>query len=161
MDFLKESVKIAIRKSLDSLASAHPGESVCGYALLTDDDLQCLDYHAITMERLEKGGSELRFQITDWPYADGSDAFDQPRELMVENAEKSQERYKMHVDACFGALVVAMKELRDSHVFHENVFLTVASTDPSDYLERLEHAAVQNLNSDSIFSEWQAWISMF
>lgn len=63
MDFLKESVKIAIRKSLDSLASAHPGESVCGYALLTDDDLQCLGYHAITKERLEKGGSELRFRL--------------------------------------------------------------------------------------------------
>ncbi|MGQ0801010.1 MAG: DUF4303 domain-containing protein [Pseudomarimonas sp.] len=158
MESLKEAVKASVQKTLQSLANSHFGESVCGYALLTDDDLQSLGYLAVTREYLERHGNESRYEITDWPYADGVEAFDEPRRLMGECAQSSHS-HRDHVDASFGALVEALHDLRLAGVFANDVFLTAASTDPSEHLEQLEDDAARILNEREIYKGWRASIS--
>jgi hypothetical protein len=155
---LKEAVKVAVRYSTNAVSEKHPGESLNGYALVTDDNLRTLGHLASTLEFTRSRGEEVRFEPVDWMYDDGVAAFDEPRKLLVASADRAttQDLLLTHVREGFSALVSALGELKADGLFGEEVFLTVISTDPSELLERLEDGAVRALNSPGLYGRWKA-----
>lgn len=143
------AVKVAVRRTVHLLRERHPGETLAGYALLTDDGLGTLLYLAVTREVLHSSSDpDLLFTQTDWPYEDGIEAFDVADAELRRRA--GEDAFEQHVDKAFSDLVQAIAELRTEDLFGCDVFLSVASTDPSEYLRRLEEAAIVGLNSPQI-----------
>jgi uncharacterized protein DUF4303 len=154
---LTKAVKDAVGRTLQTLAEAHSGEGLVGYALVTDDDIRSLGYMACTRESLESPHNPaVRFEPVDWPYGGGDEAFDEARGLLAVSgdAAASDHAFAAHVNRSFAALVEALRELRQDGRFHDGVFLTVISTDPSEHLERLEADAVRTLNSPELHGRW-------
>jgi hypothetical protein len=145
-----ECVKGAVRRSIATLNRNHPGETLAGYALLTDDELSTLLYSSVTREALRSSSDpDLLFTPTDWPYEDEPDAF---RSLSAELKKRSTESsdFLAHVSGAFSDLEQALAELRGENAFGSDVYLSVISTDPNEYtLERAE-AAIVKLNSPEI-----------
>jgi hypothetical protein len=101
-------------------------------------------------------GQYTRYMPVDWPYDEGTEAFDKPRALMVADYElRKPDGFAGHVDESYAALVEAMDFLRKETAFPSDVFVDVLSTDPSARLEQLEDRAVRLLNSPGIYAEWR------
>jgi hypothetical protein len=157
---LKQEVKSAVKHSIAALSEGHPGESMDGYALVTDDGLRTLGFLASTTEFTESQEESVRFEPVDWVYDDGVAAFDEPRKLLVASADAAttQDLHSTHVRTGFAALVAALSDLKSEGAFGDEVFLTVISTDPNELLERLEGEAVRTLNSTGLYQQWRASI---
>ena len=157
-DILKQSTKVAIQHSLCRVLASHAGETLNGYAIVTDDDLSALGYFASTIEyTAQQAEAFVRFEPVDWDYNDGVEAFDDPRALLVANyaAADTVDLFRFHVDTSFAALVEALRELKAEGLFRDDTFLTVISTDPSDHLEMLECHAVRSLNAPELIRQWE------
>jgi len=149
---LLRQVHEAIRETMMALRTEHRAEALAGYALLTDDDLSTLGYLAVTQEALiQNPEPDLLFCPTDWPYEPRREAFRRPDRSLRRLADAGDS--ELHVDEAFGTLVRALAEARLEHQLGPEVFLTVLSTDPSDYLEELETNAVGQLNSKAIVEQ--------
>ena len=147
------TVKMAIRRSVRAVETKFPNETLSGYALCTDDGLETLLYYAITREALHSSSdADLLFCPTDWPYTLDSESFDEGDKELRNRAESAKD-IREHIDSSFGLLVDALSEMRKEGVFGDDVFLSVLSTDPSEYLEMLENMSVEKLNQTSIVSE--------
>jgi hypothetical protein len=151
--------KEAIRQSWRAVRDAHRSERIVGYALLTDDGLETVGHVACSEEWLascEEPGA--RFEPVEWPYAEGSEAFDQTRTLLAAGApavERDEERFGAHVAQSHAALVSALKELKEEGAIPAEVFLSVISTDPNERLRTLEAKAVRALNADVLVAGWK------
>jgi Domain of unknown function (DUF4303) len=145
-----ELLKSAVRQSISELTHQRAGESLVGYALVTDDGLGTLRHQAITREALQASGdSDLMFSPTDWPYETAKDAFDGVATSLRRRAENASD-LKAHVDSSFSLFVLALDELKREELFGPGVFLTVLSSDPSEYLENLEAVAIERLNGSAV-----------
>ena len=151
-------VQDAVRATAAAVTTRHPGETLAGYALLTDDDLGTLGHLAVTREAL-RADPETLFTPTDWPYDDGGEAFDGPNEAL--GALAAGLELGDHVDAAFALLVRALKDLRDDGVFALDVYLAVISTDPSEHLEALAEAAFAELNSADLTRARHEWLDLW
>ena len=152
------ATKRAVLASIRSVRGAHPAERLCGYALLTDDNLRTIGYAACTEEQVASCGvRNARFEPVEWTYCEGAEAFDEVRELLVASADaaKGPEEQATHVGEAFGTLVEALRQARLEGALGEDVFLTVISTDPNERLLGLEAAAVEALNSKQLFVRWR------
>ena len=147
---LKDKVKAAIVRTTAALRAQHPDHEIAGYALCTDDGLETLLYLGVAEQVLQSGADpDLLFTPTDWPYEAEAAAFDEADRLLRERAAVASD-LRRHVDNSFQTLVDALSEARADGVFGEDVFLSVLSTDPSDYLEELEATSIQRLNADRL-----------
>lgn len=146
----------AIERSLDAIRLVS-GDELAGYALCTDDALGAVFPMAVTVRQLaEAGAADLLFSPTDWPIGAGADAFAAASRLLLAHQDESPLRD--HVDKSFDVLVQALLHARRTSRFDESVFLSVLSTDPSDYLESLEARSVQTLNPEYQVAARQAFL---
>jgi len=153
-----ERVKATIRTTLESLAQAHPGETLVGYALCTDDDLSSLLFRAITAEAMAASNVEdVLWQPTEWPYNDGDDAFASLSEELFAAAGSARNQ-RTHVSKNYRCLVDSLGECRSEGVFGEEVFLSALSTDPSEYMERMEDRWAARINAAQVAAERKKWI---
>jgi len=155
---LKDAVKLAVKRTIVYVKANHVGECLNGYALLTDDEMRTLGYLAST-EEFTKSQSEpnVRFEPTDWIYADGASEFDGPAKILSRGADANP--LSLHVPVSFIILVGALRELKLEGIFDDKVFLTVISTDPNEQLEKLEVEAVRALNDERMYSDWKASVA--
>jgi hypothetical protein len=138
-----------VAETLTALREERADETVAGYALLTDDALTTLSCAAITHEGLLRGHEQdLLFSPTDWPQLFDSSALDAADRALRDAAGITELR--AHVDTAFATLVQALADARARGWFAADVFLSVASTDPSPYLDSLETASVARLNEPTI-----------
>lgn len=149
-------VKLAIRESVNVLCLALGAPEISGYALLTDDNLSTLGCSVVTKDYLEEvGGLRECIEPVDWPHFPKSAAMDSlGRKLGELSAQTSPEQNVSFVGGVFNDLVKALMESRDDGLFTREAFLTVLSTDPSEYLEILERGAVKVLNSEDVYALW-------
>jgi len=157
-EVLKEATKVAVTHSIRSVLANRVGESLNGYAIITDDDLSAIGYCASTNEYTNRQAEAyVRFEPVDWDYNDGVEAFDDPRTLLRANydATTTDDLFRSHVDTSFATLVAALRELKAEGLFGDEVFLTVISTDPSAHLEMLECHAVRTLNTPELVRQWE------
>lgn len=157
-DALRKAVKVAVRRTLDAVRANYPGETLNGYALVTDDALRTLGYVASTVEYTESQMEpSTRFEPVDWVYSDEVSAFDESRDLLTQSADAgARDDLGHHVFESYATLVEAILELKEEGQFSDAVYLTVISTDPSEQLEALEAGAVQKLNSEQMYLGWKA-----
>jgi hypothetical protein len=141
---LLQAVKGAVRQTVAAIGARRPGDSLAGYALLTDDSLTTLTYTAVTKEALTlSGADDLLFSPTDWPWDESSSFEPASQRLRATGAASDSPE---HVNAAFATLVQALADLQAEGIFSREVFLSVLSTDPSPHLEALERASVERLN---------------
>jgi hypothetical protein len=143
-------VKVAVRRTFVALRRAHPDEALVGYALCTDDGLETLLCMAATDCALAASADpDLLFTPTDWPYEPEPAAADEVNQHLRDEAASTSD-LRAHVDRMFGSRVLALAELRSEGLIATDVFLSVLSTDPSDYLECLETNSISSLNTASL-----------
>jgi hypothetical protein len=150
------AVLAAVRRTCEAMRSAHPGVSLAGYALATDDGLESLSHFAVTREALSSSPDpDLLFSPTDWPLAPEPRVFDEMARQLRSRAAAATD----HVDDSFRLLVDALAEAKREGVFRDDVFLSVLSTDPSAHLEELESASVRRLNPARIVQARDAFLA--
>lgn len=154
-----EMVKSAVQRTVTALGRQRVGETLMGYALCTDDGLETLLHQAITQEALQASGDpDLLFMPTDWPFEPDPEAFDDADEKLRSRALCAGD-LQVHVERSFSLLTLALAELRNDQFFAPGVFLKVLSTDPSEYLERLEDQAVERLNGRDVVEARRAFLN--
>jgi hypothetical protein len=163
------------RGSLAAIKSVHPGETLCAYTLVTDDDLSGIGPFACTEEWLTAATPEylrglgdgwdyqratelLRFMPVDWTYVDGADAFAEANALIQADlrAGHNPELHGAHVEDSFAVLVDSLAALRREGAVASDVFLSVLSSDPSPYLLDLEEHGVRKVNGPELYRRWHA-----
>ena len=155
---LRTAVIKGIRHARLAFSKHHPGESLNGFALVTDDGLETLGYFANSEEfTAQNGEGNVRFEPVEWLYCEGDSGFAQARSILTSMARTAGANgvFAEHVRAAFGVLVDSLIAARAEGLFRQEVFLTVISTDPSDELVRLENQAVPQLNSPELVEAWQ------
>jgi hypothetical protein len=75
--------------------------------------------------------------------------FDIAHAELQRSLEASQD-LREHVDAAFAALVQCLAELKSAGIFEATVFLSVLSTEPSEYLDELEDRSIEALNQPAL-----------
>ena len=155
---LKEQLAQAINNSLQEIERMNLSDSLCGYALLTDDNLSTIGCATIGRGHLSSVGEFARFEPVDWPLFPAGQAFEAlSNQLSLLSDGSSREDHGEYVRQVFRILVESLLNLRLRGVFAGEVFLTVVSTDPNELLESLEIEAVQTLNSENLLREWMRW----
>jgi hypothetical protein len=158
-DFLG-ALKTAVRTSCAAIKTAHPGESLAGYALGTDDGLETLSYFAVTRESLAPTSTDpdLLFAPTDWPEVPEPQVFDEVERQLRSRAATARD-FQTHVNHTFRLLVFALAEAKREGIFQDDVFLSVLSTDPSAHLEELENDSVRRLNTAVLVEARDAFLA--
>jgi len=145
-DLVLQAVRLAISRVLES----HPNELICGFALLTDDDLRSLGYAACTYEGLgDDAGGSVRFEPVDWQYCDGQEIFDEARAALAELADSNPD-HRDHVDKAFVVLVAALEMAKAEGTLPHESYCTPISTDPNEHLDELEDQAILRLNGPAV-----------
>lgn len=149
------TVKAAVRRSVAAIRAAHPSESLCAFALCTDDDLRTVFHVAASVDYLERAREpDVRFVPVDWEYHEGSEFFDAVNAQLVIRFESSSD-FALHVEESFRCLVEALKELRDERFLAAGWTLIVTSTDPGPVLEQLADDAMRVLNDAGTYAAWR------
>lgn len=152
----------AIEASVAAIAAAHPGESISGYALLTDDELGTLSHLACTEEYLVRhsGPPETRWIAVSWPYSEGHENFratqDELRQWHLHVEEASEDEFNEHVRSSFEAITSALEQARARGILAPDVLVLACSTDPGPALRRLAIGAARTLNASHNFEKWKS-----
>lgn len=131
-------------------------EDLVGLALCTDDELTTLYATWLTSSELDlaQEPDELLFSPTDWAASfDGGKIEEAARELRTLASDPR------HVERSFASLVSALEEMRKERALPDSLFLSVLSTDPSEYLEDLEAESVRTLNSSDVIDRRNAFLA--
>jgi hypothetical protein len=157
-DFI-DAVKVAVHSSCAAIRAAHPGESLAGFALATDDGLETLSDFFVTREGLAaSANTDFLFAPTDWPEGLDPDPFDALSEQLRSWSDVATD-FHAHVNDSFAVLVEALAETKREGLFEDHVFLSVLSTDPSRHLRGLERSSVRLLNVASIVKDREAFLA--
>jgi len=141
----QDAVVSAVQRTVAALAAERPLERLAGYALTTDDSLETVGCIAVTREGLlASDDGDLLYQPPNWPLEPDWGAFELAYSLLQRSVDLPGDGLA-HVHRSFEALVRALEILKAKGLFGADVYLSVLSTDPSDYLVELESSAVKRL----------------
>lgn len=152
----------AIEASVAAVAAAHQGESISGYALLTDDELSTLSHLACTEEYLlrHSGPPETRWIAVNWPYSEGHERFratgEELRQWHLQVEEASDDEFNDHVRGSFEGITRALEQARARGILPSGALVLACSTDPGPSLRRLAVGAARALNSSDNFENWKS-----
>jgi hypothetical protein len=155
-----EVLNTTIRASIASVRNDRLSETLAGFALLTDDGVQTLYGAALTKEALTSSPDPevMLFVPTEWPLEPERQAFNALGAKLRESEPTDEASFEAHVDSSFAILVTALAETRAEGLFAPEVFLTVTSTDPSDYMNELATAAIARLNEAGLVNDRERFI---
>ena len=160
-----------IRRSLHSAVGELRGRGVdadiLGCALFTDDDAVTFFYSLCTAEGLAERDEDHLFEPLEWQSQPEEEFDADVNALIVELSQSEEVSYEEHVEQSFQAMTKALETVRDEGLFAPDAFLSVAGTDPSDWVEELGEKAVRSLNSASKLREYflcciqwkQSWLT--
>lgn len=160
---LKVATKMAVVSSLAELKQKSNDAPLIAYALCTDDCVMTLFSVACTGEWLDSKIDKEQFLLpTEWDLYTREGHFKPVYELLLEKERKRdtieyEDKFEEIVQLTFNAIVLALKELRNEHIFSENIYLSVQSTDPGEDILAMSAKAINQLNSDNIVQEWAKW----
>ena len=143
----------AVRQAAAELRNGYANSRLFGFALCTDDDVRTLYHVACTVEWVreqEASNPDIGFNYVEWSQSANSAQFDlvsQRLASLADQAYASDWDWGAARDRRFDALVLALKECRNSGDFEPETLLCVGSTDPSDHLEALAMHGVDVLNA--------------
>lgn len=157
MDDLVERLVLAIDRSLDEAALS--GDSLVGYALLIDADLQSVYGASIAKRAAEEAADDgILFMPVDWPCEYHSHEFEAAGAMLatIGRAHLSQP-YEARVQAVSHALVAALKRKQSGPLL--NCFTTLMCADGGGAVwQRVEREAVRELNDAQLYSAWVEWV---
>ena len=147
---LSDLVYEGLIRAKESFRMGAVDRELAGVALCTDDELGTLYCMMIDTQEVEGSDDpDLLFTPVDWPCGDELEPFLEANKMMRERLGRSGDLLP-HVDRTFEALVEALSRFRERAEVLSSAFLSVLSTDPSDYLLELEGQSVERLNEKSI-----------
>jgi hypothetical protein len=155
-DELKKATAAAVRLRARELRGAAATQNLFGFALCTDDDVRTLYHVACTREwvsETEKRNPGVGFIYVEWTLSEHDQVFAPISAHLATLATLKHEStvaWGAARDQRFQALVLALRDCRESGMFEADTLLCVASTDPSSHLEAMAMNAVDTLNTKAV-----------
>jgi hypothetical protein len=157
---LRSLTAAEVRQAVQILRSNAETANLFGFALCTDDDVSGLYHIACTREWVrekEQKYKNIGFIYVEWKQHAGHSLFDpisKRLSALEDQPWDNDEAYEAARDERFQALVLALKDCRESGVFDPGTLLCVGSTDPCGYMASLAMQAVDLLNTKPIADEF-------
>ncbi|MGH1349088.1 MAG: DUF4303 domain-containing protein [Nannocystales bacterium] len=156
-------------RARDVFLQRNVGSDIAGVALCTDDELGTLYCMMVTVDQIQGSADpDLLFTPVDWPCDEEMEPFTEANANMrgaLENLyarfpdeDTGDEEFLQHVDSCFDGLVLALKRARAEDLFPKGAFLSVLSTDPSEYLLKLWSGSISTLNEPGTVRLWNTFL---
>jgi hypothetical protein len=177
-DVLKIALKEAAQKCLAEIQNVHPGQSLCGFAVLTDHDAMTISGVANTREAIAcqtcpDMQEEALYNVSAWAHDDGNEWFDIPYRMLIWQARQRMQAtqgrswlsfvlgrrtsfekpvaFRAFQSQAFKVFVSALAELRSEGAFDEygNDFVLLVQVADSDQIPEMADV----LNADQKFLE--------
>ena len=152
---LRDSVKVSAERCLEIIYKRHPGQTLCAFGLLTDDDAMTIGPVCNSLEAIEssKYKEEATYNLSAWAFRDGEAWFDVPYRLLLRQHQNIpfDQNLDHHVFKrnAFNSFVDALQELREEGCFSDfgRDFALLVQVSDADQISGM----LTRLNSDPSF----------
>lgn len=160
-DLVEQEIREGARQAFTAVRAAHPGETINGFALVSDESAMTLGAVTTSEEALCAGGGkdDLRFNPDEWPYMEGGEYLDIAYRLILPRQQELplEIPFAEFQAGVFEAAIGAMEELDREGLFgagpvREQLLLLFHVTDA----ESIEGAA-ERLNTPSMYARYREW----
>lgn len=158
---LRAEIREGTRQAIAAIRAAHPGESLCGFALATDESAMTLGPMAQSMSALREagGGDDFRFNPDEWSYSEGGEFLDIAYRLLLPRQQDVPQDvpFEEFQEGVFEAAVLALADLAEEGLFgdqaaRDDFFLLLHVTDADPLVE-----AIERLNTPAMVARYQTW----
>lgn len=158
---LRAEIREGARQAVAAVQAAHPGNTLCGFALVTDESAMTIGPMATSQEALAEAGGEddFRFNPDEWPYDEGGEFLDIAYRLILPRHQDVPQdlSFEEFQEGVFETAVLALSDLAEEGVFgdeqtRDDFFLQLHVTDADPLVE-----AIERLNTPAMAARYQAW----
>lgn len=158
---LRREIRDGARQAFTAVRSAHPGERVNSYALVTDESAMTIGHVAASAETLQQteDPDEYRFMPDEWTLEEGGEFLDVAYRLILPRHQDLpfQLEFREFRDGVFEAGVRALEELVEEGFFgseteRDDVLVLFHVTDADDLDD-----VVARLNTPAMTARYREW----